>query len=43
MSKSPFPIADEAKTKLLIDLKNLEEKRIAIEIDINSNNETMII
>jgi len=33
----------DAKIKLLMDLKNLEENRIAIEIDINNNKETIII
>ena len=32
-----------ANIKLLMDLKNLEENRIAIEIDINNNKETIII
>ena len=39
----PSPIEVEAKIRLLIDLKNLEENLIAIEIDINSKSETIII
>jgi hypothetical protein len=42
ISKLPFPISAEAIIKLLIDLKNLDEKRIAIEIDKKSNKVTMI-
>jgi hypothetical protein len=42
ISKLPFPIFAEAIIRLLIDLKNLDENRIAIEIDKKSNNETMI-
>ena len=32
-SNFPLPILDEAKIKLFIDLKNLDENFIAIEID----------
>ena len=42
ISKSPLPISYEAKIKLLIDLKNLEENRIAIVIEMNNNNVTTI-
>ena len=40
-SKSPLPIDVEAKIKLLIDLKNLDENLIAIVIEINSNKVTI--
>ena len=43
MSKLPSPIEVDAKIRLLIDLKNLDENLIAIDIDINNNNETIII
>ena len=36
MSKLPSPIDVDAKIKLLIDLKNLDENLIAIDIDINT-------
>ena len=36
--KFPLPISEEAKIKLLIDLKNLDENRMAIVIDINNSN-----
>jgi hypothetical protein len=42
ISKSPFPIAFEARIKLLIDLKNLDENLIAIVIEINNNKVTII-
>ena len=37
ISRSPFPIFADAKIRLLIDLKNLEENLIAIDIDKKSN------
>ena len=40
VSRSPFPIFEEAKIRLLIDLKKLEENLIAIDIDKKSNNVT---
>ena len=40
-SKLPCPIDVDAKIKLLIDLKNLDENLIAIVIDKNNNNETI--
>jgi hypothetical protein len=43
MSKFPSPIEVEAKIKLLIDLKNLEENLIAIDIDMNNRSETIMI
>ena len=43
VSKLPWPIEVDARIKLLMDRKNLEENLIAIEIDINSNRETIII
>jgi len=43
MSRFPSPIEVDARIRLLIDLKNLDENLIAIEIDINNNNETIII
>jgi hypothetical protein len=43
ISKFPSPIEVDAKIKLLIDLKNLEENLIAIEIEINNKSETIII
>ena len=43
VSKFPCPIAVDAKIKLFIDLKNLDENLMAILIDINNNNETIII
>ena len=43
MSRLPSPIEVDARIRLLIDLKNLDENLIAIEIDINNNNETIII
>ena len=42
-SKSPLPIAVEANIRLLIDLKKREENLIAIVIDTNSYNVTIII
>ena len=42
ISKSPSPIAEDANIRLLIDLKNLEENLIAIDIDINKSNVTII-
>ena len=41
--KFPLPILCEALIKLLIDLKNLDENLIAILIDKNKSNETIII
>ena len=41
--KFHFTISVEAKIRLLIDLKNLDENLIAIVIDINKSNETIII
>tara|TARA_B100000795_G_C22608115_1_gene363990 strand:+ start:632 stop:763 length:132 start_codon:yes stop_codon:yes gene_type:complete len=41
MFKLPLPILSDAIIKLLIDLKNLDENLIAIDIDINNNNETI--
>ena len=38
ISKLPLPIHADATIKLLIDLKNLDEKRIAIVIDKNKYN-----
>jgi hypothetical protein len=43
ISKLPSPIDVEAKIRLLIDLKNLEENLIAIDIDMNNKSETIII
>ena len=43
VSKFPSPIEVEAKIRLFIDLKNLEENLIAIEIDTNSNKVTITI
>ena len=43
MSKLPSPIDVDAKIKLLIDLKNLDENLIAIDIDINNKSETITI
>ena len=43
MFRFPSPIEVDAKIRLLIDLKNLEENLMAIYIDINNNNETIII
>ena len=43
ISKLPSPIDVDAKIKLFIDLKNLDENLIAIDIDINNNKETIII
>ena len=41
MLRLPFPIFDDAIIKLLIDLKNLDENLIAIDMDKNSNRETI--
>ena len=41
--KLPCPIAVDAKIKLFIALKNLEENLIAIVIEINSNKRETII
>ena len=41
ISRLPFPILVEAMIKLLIYLKNLDENLIAMDIDKNSNNETI--
>ncbi len=41
--KLPSPIEVEAKIRLFIDLKNLEENLIAIDIDMNNKSETIII
>ena len=40
VSSSPLLIFADAKIRLLIDLKNLEENLIAIDIDRKSNNVT---
>ena len=42
MFKLPSPIEVDAKIRLFIDLKNLEENLIAIVIEINNNKVTMI-
>ena len=36
MSRLPSPIEVDARIRLLIDLKNLDENLIAIDIDINN-------
>ena len=41
--KFPWPISVDARIRLLIDLKNLDENLIAIVIEINNSNETIII
>ena len=38
-----LPISFEAVIKLLIEIKNLEENRMAIVIDRNNNNEKIMI
>ena len=43
ISKFPLPIDVDANIKLFIDLKNLDENLIAIVIDMNNNNETIIM
>ena len=43
VSRLPFPISVDAKIKLFIDLKNLDENLIAIVIDRNNNNVTIRI
>ena len=43
ISKFPIPISFEAVIKLLIEIKNLEENRIAIVIDRNNNKATIMI
>ena len=43
VSKLPLPIEVDAKIKLFIDLKNLEENLIAIDIEINKSKDTTII
>ena len=41
--KLPFPIAFDARIKLLMDRKKRDENLIAIVIDTNNNKETIII
>ena len=41
VSRFPLPIFIEAKIRLLIEVKNLEENLIAIDIDRNSSNVTI--
>ena len=41
VSRSPLPILTDAKIRLFIDLKNLEENLIAIDIERKSNNVTI--
>ena len=43
MTNEILVIDDNSDIRLLIDLKNLEENLIAIDIDINKSNETIII
>ena len=43
MSRFPFPISLDADIKLLIEIKNLEENLIAIVIDKNKSNVTIIM
>ena len=37
-SRSPLPMFEDAKIRLFIDLKNLDENFIAMDIDKNNNN-----